>query len=364
MKKALVLSLVLVLGLGVASFGQTLTGKWDTTITIVPTPVSLAIKSTLLVDYTVSGWSFASSSTFTQTGWDAQKFTVDGSLGAFVLVSTLTFTPMTPAFKSWVVTSGVDIVGVSFDAVFTLTPGVTKLVLSGAGKAGLVGVAVDVTLGSGLACDFDFAGVVATVDFPFNCANIEAVVTFDCLGFVSATFEATNIAIPTLPWVTLDALLTFQTGSKTLVLTPTFDFGPIACFNLYIDQVDTGTGPLELGNIIISGIGLDVTIGGVDFLGLSYWGANGDKPGLLHDTPYWEVYQISTSEDGCCGGKFGFKVGVFFDADSAWLFDVSLLKADMSVNVTSNFVFSTGISIDLAHTPSFTLWTIGFAVTW
>jgi hypothetical protein len=362
MKKALVLSLVLVLGLGVASFGQTLTGKWDTTITIIPTPVSLAIKSTLLVDYTVSGWSFESSSTFSEAGWTAQKFNVNGSLGAFVLTSALTFTPMTPAFLAWVVDSGVDIVGVSFDAKFTLHPGNTHLVLSGAGKSGLVGVAVDVTLGSGLACDFNFAGVVATVDFPFNCANIEAVVTFDCLGFVSATFEATNIAIPTLPWVTLDALLTFQTGSKTLVLTPTFDFGPIACFELYIGQIHTGN--LTLGNITFEGIGLNVDIGGVNFYGLSFWGegANVKKPTILGK--YWEMYQISTSEDGCCGGKFGFKVGVFFDAGSAWLFDVSLLKADMSVNVTNNFVFSTGISIDLASTPSFTLWTIGFAVTW
>ena len=32
MKKALVLSLAVVLGLGVASFAQTLSGSWDTTI--------------------------------------------------------------------------------------------------------------------------------------------------------------------------------------------------------------------------------------------------------------------------------------------------------------------------------------------
>ncbi len=36
MKKALVLSLAVVLGLGVASFAQTLSGSWDTTIGIQP----------------------------------------------------------------------------------------------------------------------------------------------------------------------------------------------------------------------------------------------------------------------------------------------------------------------------------------
>jgi hypothetical protein len=40
MKKALVLSLAFVLGLGVASFAQTLSGSWETTIGITPSPVA------------------------------------------------------------------------------------------------------------------------------------------------------------------------------------------------------------------------------------------------------------------------------------------------------------------------------------
>ena len=362
MKKALVLSLAVVLGLGVASFGATLTGEWDTTITITPspTPITLGIVSELTVVYGVSGWDFTSYSKMTDTGWTAQYFAVDGNLGAFVLASKLTFTPATPAFVSWVVDSSVDIVGVSFDAKFTLHPGNTHLLIGVAGSAGLVDVGVDVTLGSGSACDFNFAGVVVTVGFPFDCALIESVVTFGCAGFTSATFEVTGIAIPTLPWVTLDALLTFQMQTKSLVLTPTFDFGPIACFELYFDVATSGN--LTLGSIDINGIGLDVTFGGVEFYGLSYWGTTGTKPTILGD--YWEMYKISTSDDGCCGGTFDFSVAVFFDTLSTWLFDVSLLQADMSVNVTSNFVFSTGISIDLAHSPAFTNWTIGFAVTW
>jgi hypothetical protein len=55
---------------------------------------------------------------------------------------------------------------------------------------------------------------------------------------------------------------------------------------------------------------------------------------------------------------------VFFLENSLNLFDVSFVQADMSVNVTDNFVFSTGISVDLALVPAFTLWTIGFEVTW
>jgi hypothetical protein len=118
---------------------------------------------------------------------------------------------------------------------------------------------------------------------------------------------------------------------------------------------------LTLGDIEIGGLGLQVTIGGVDFYGLSYWG-NGTAPAILDG--YWEMYQISTSDDGCCGGTFDFSIAVFFDHAAGELFDVSLLKADMSVNVTSNFVFSTGIELDLAGASAFTVWTIGFGVTW
>jgi hypothetical protein len=118
------------------------------------------------------------------------------------------------------------------------------------------------------------------------------------------------------------------------------------------------------GLIWLNGIGLEVEFGDVVFTGVSYWG-DGDKPGLLEGTDYWEVYQISTSDSGCCGGTFDFSIAVFFLENSLNLFDVSFVQADMSVNVTDNFVFSTGISVDLdAVGGAFTLWTIGFAVTW
>ena len=67
MKKALVLSLALVFGLGVASFAQTLSGSWETNIGIIPSPVALTIDSELIVTYAVSGWSFTSITTVNET---------------------------------------------------------------------------------------------------------------------------------------------------------------------------------------------------------------------------------------------------------------------------------------------------------
>jgi hypothetical protein len=362
MKKALVLSLAVVLGLGVASFAQTLSGSWDTTISIVPSPVSMTLSSELIVTYAVSGWSFTSDTVLSDAGWTSQHFDVSGSLGAFTLGSVLTFDPSTVSFTSWKVTGGLSLAGVTFDGVFTLTPGDTKLVLTGAGSAGNVNVEVVLTLGGNddEICDFDFNGVVITVDFPFCCANVISEIAFNCDGFEYVTFEVDNIALPNLPWITLDALLTFTVDEKTLVLTPTVDFGAVACFDIYVTQATEGN--LIIGDITISGIGISCEIGGVEFTGISFWG-EGTKPGLLKGTPYWEAYQIATTDDGCCG-PFAFDITIYFLEGGLQLFDVAELVANMSIQIATQFTFSMGIQIDLTASPAFTSWTLGFLVEW
>jgi len=369
MKKALVLSLAVVLGLGVASFAQTLSGSWDTTIGITPSPVALTIDSELIVTYAVSGWSFTSDTVLDETGWQGQEFDVNGALGAFSIGSALVFDPATALFDSWEVTGGLSIAGVSFEATFDLTDTGTTLEIVGSGSAGNVDVSIDLMLGSGDGCDFNFSGVTIDVGFPFCCADVTSEISFDCDGFNYVTFEVDGIAIPNLPWLSLDAVLKFTpgpTGGKTLTLTPAFDFGAIACFDLYIEQLSTGgigpTSVLSLGDIVISGIGLDCTIGGVEFTGISYWGT-GDKPGLLEDTDYWEAYQIKTTDDGCCG-PFEFDITVYFLQGGLQLFDVAEIDANMSLQVAQQFTFSTGIAIDLTVSPAFTNWTIGFLVEW
>ena len=174
MKKALVLSLAAVLGLGFASFAQTLSGSWDTTIGITPTPVALSIDSELVVTYAVSGWSFTSTTVIDETGWLDQTFDVSGALGAFSLGSTLDFSTNPVGFTSWEVTGGLSLAGVSFDATFTLVPGDTTLEIVASGSAGNVDVEVDITFGvPGTSCDFDFAGVDITIGFPFCCAEVD-----------------------------------------------------------------------------------------------------------------------------------------------------------------------------------------------
>jgi len=395
MKKALVLSLVMVLGLGVASFAQTLSGSWDTTITIDPTPglIAIEISSELIVTYEVSGWSFTSDTTITDLGWQGQTFVVGGSLGAFTLGSTLTFDPAAPLpadfFSSWVVTGSLSLAGVSFDATFASALHDVMLELKASGSAGLVDVGAVVTfgslyidangdwatydLGTPPTCDFDWYGVDITVDFPFSCAVVASTISFDCAGFEYVKFEIVGIAVPTLPWLTLDATLMFETQTKTLVLTPVIDFGPTLCFDLYLNMdglasVFPGFTGYTNGLIYIQGIGIEVEFGGVVFTGISFWDtsaiATGDKPGLLADTIYWEAYQIATTDEGCCG-PFAFDVTLYFLDTSPQLFTVSKVVANMSIQVATQFTFSTGISVDLDNLLGvFTEWTIGFLVEW
>jgi len=156
MKRALVLSLAVILGLGVGAFGQ-ITGYWSTTLGIDPQPLAFtSMASTLKVDYALSGWTFGSVSTFNIAGFSAQAFKVAGSLGAFTLVTNMKFNPIDvsvrtsslpqssslmlmhdavytngfsgvcpvtytattwlPAFSTWDVTIGASIAGVAVEA--------------------------------------------------------------------------------------------------------------------------------------------------------------------------------------------------------------------------------------------------------
>jgi hypothetical protein len=377
MKRALVISLICVLGLAFSGLAATLSGSWDTDVTIDPQQTNfndaIGIVSVLTVAYTVGDWTFTSVTDLNEGGWTDQDFSVAGVLGAFSLTSALDFVPAAATFGSWNTTAAVAIAGVSFSVDFTLADEDVELVLAGSGVAGDVTVGIEVTFG-GIArdvygviipggnngvCDLDWAGVTIDIGFPFCCADIALEVVFDCTGFSSATFTTGGIAIPNLPWVTIDAELVYTMTEKTLELSPNFDFGAIVCFDLYFDVATTGN--ITLGDISIEGIGLTCDIGAVSFTGLSFWGT-GDKPGNLYGTSYWEVYTIETNDDACCG-PFGFDLSFYFLNGGARLFDIALIDANMSLQVAAQFLFNMGLEINV-ETGAFSQWTVGFLVTW
>lgn len=355
--------------MALVGFAATLSGSWDTQVTIDPQQpnfsAAIDITSTLTVAYSLDGWTFTSITDLDDTGWADQDFAVAGLLGAFSIASALDFDPATPAFGSWNTTVAVSIAGVNFSADFTLEDNDVALVLTGSGVSGDIILGVEVSFGGddNDVCDLNWADLEISVGFPFCCTILEAAVAFTCDGFENIVFTAEGIAIPNLPYLLLDVELEFTMQTKSLTLSPRFDFGLTACFDLYIEQAYTGgvSNVLTLESITIEGIGISCDIGAVTFTGLSYWGT-GTKPGLLAGTPYWEVYAVSSNEEACCG-SFGFDVAVYFLDTGAMLFDISLIEADMTLQVAPQFTFSMGMEIDV-EISAFTEWAVGFLVTW
>jgi len=374
MKRALVLSLICVVGLAFAGFAQTLTGSWITEVCIDPqtdffdpTEVgAITLTSTLGVTYAIGDWAFTTTTVLDQAGWVDQDFSVTGLFGLITVSSALGFGVPGGTFDSWVTTLGLNMAGVEFTGVFSLDGDGSSLALGLiAGLGSDVEGSIDITFGDGVDCDFDFVDVTIGLDFLFcDCAEIASEIYFTCLnGFEYVEFAASGIVIPNLPWVSLDALLHFELQTKEITITPVFDFGTIVCFDLFfeVDEDEGAVFPvdvLSLNSISIIGIGIGCTIGGVDFYALSMF----DEDGVDGDGLYWEVYSIDVGADACCGGVFEFSLDMYFDDGQATLFEVALIDADMKVNVTTQFAFTMGLEVDV--TAGFTEWCLGFEVIW
>lgn len=373
MKRALVLGMGMLVCCCVVSAAQTLSGEWAAEVRFDLSQSSfsdtMTFYNTLAVDYRVGGWSFASGTQFAGTGWTSQEFSASGSLGAYSFGSSLVLTTG-GTFDEWIVNAGIMLGGVTFGAAISLDDQDSlTMVLSLQGATDRVGLGVHAAFGDPLtaACDFDWQDVSIVVTFPFCCADVTASIEFACGGFQAATFRVIGLAIETMPWLSLDASLTYELESKTLTLAPGFVFGEVSCdFDLYFDITNVfsgGTGPLAslaINEIRIDGISLSCLVGGVEFLGISYWGA-GDKPSILEGSEYWEAIQIATSDDGCCG-LFAFELAVFFDVQSANLFDVAAIETNMSLGLTDRFTFSMGLDINVRDALRY--WSVGFDVIW
>jgi len=100
MKKALVMTFVLVLGLGLTAFADgVLSGVWDTDISLYPAASVFgdfikSFTSKVDVDYTIGGFTFGMESKFGVLGLTGMDFEADGALGAFTFDLDLDFAPM------------------------------------------------------------------------------------------------------------------------------------------------------------------------------------------------------------------------------------------------------------------------------
>jgi len=159
MKKALVLSLFVMLGVGVACSAQ-LQGEWDTwlKLDITPTFGLNSFYSFLDIQYLVGGWTLEAAAVIDEGGVNQLWFEAYGSLGAFSAWSLAAFdpTPTAPAFATFENGAEVSIAGVDIYALFAIQEtgtGIgTGFALGGIGTAGDIRIGAEITwnLGSNL----------------------------------------------------------------------------------------------------------------------------------------------------------------------------------------------------------------------
>jgi len=406
MKRALVLTLALVLGLGIAAFAAgPFSGSWSASLSLGINPITTAISvssfsSTLGVDYTMGGWTFASTSIFGILGWTVQDFTANGTMGAFTVASDLLFNPQSTSFTTWDTAGSVSIAGVTLNGEFRLNGTGTMKdangydigAVSGSGWSfGASGQAGDMTLGATayfnayddgygiLAVQtsrycFCFSSIDLTVSFPFACiAEVDAALSFDATkGFNSFSLSTTGLAIPNFAWLTFDAEIDFTVDSKTVTITPEINIGTNDCISVYasldgnIDPI-TGAlvGPYGITGFTFDGFKISHTWNGVTFtditsLDSTVYGMTGDYATTPGKT-YWELFEITSSSDSCCGGALGFTVDTWFGTENTGLFGWSETDVSVSIGVGSNFTITTGLNVDTTGLTGFNL---GFSTTW
>ena len=374
MKRALILGFTLVLLVGLGAFSASLSGTLDVTFTIdtqaggVTTFLDFASVATVV--YEVDGWAFTSTSVLNDAGWVNQSFSAEGALGTLEADAGLDFDPGTATFEKFDVDVSFVFGNADVSVDFQLKDKDLTLVLGIEGETDLLELDFRITFGGddNDFCDLPWAGVKIDLSFPFCCAEADASIDIKCMGFEKACFSVTGLTVPNLPWLAFDATLCLavQTDAdKVITLTAIPDFGLDTCFTVYISQVQTaGSGPtvpLTLGDIVISGIGLECEIGGVLFIGQSYFGL-GSKPSLLSGTPYWEAYKISTTSEGDCCGPLTFDVAVFFDQNSAHLFDVAGFEANATYVFGENWTYKMGY--EYSATIGLEKWIIGLTIAW
>jgi len=357
---------VVVLRVGVCSGAQQLSGEWETRVTADPSQPSFAdaldFTTDLTVNYEVGGWTFTSTTRFDDDGWADQTFAAGGVLGSFTFSSTANFDP-SGAFEGLDIATGIALAGIAFDLDFDWFDYDIELTIGGRGTTGLVDIDIDVTFGGddNDVCDLNWAELQVEASYAFCCGEIRSTIEFDCDGFEHITFEVQRITIPNLSWFTLSALIRFELETKSLVISPTFDFGADLCFEVYASQdVTGGTAPGEvliLGDFYISGLKLECEFADITFTGISFWGNQGSKPSQLGS--YWEMYEIESNTEGCCG-PFGFDVAIVFDEASTNLADIAWLSGSLSYQLVEQVTFDAGVEFDVGSGVD--EWYIGFEV--
>jgi len=328
MKKALVLSLFVMLGVGVACSAQ-LQGQWDTWLKLNLTdPIGLeSFYSYLDIQYLVGGWTLEAAAVIDEDGLYTVWFEGFGQLGAFSMWSLAYFNPVDVLFSGFETAAEVSIAGVDLYALFAIqsVDGAigSGFAIGGIGTAGDIKIGAEVTwnLKSNLwtiwrygvgyvadwtytdcssdffmpyweigglsviqsSCQVAFTYLTGVAQFPVCCADVYAMVRFSCAsGFEFFSVMAKNVDIG-IPWLKIyDVGATYFLDSKVAAAAIQIKTGDIVCFKPYFTiggDVDGGV----LDSIILNALTFTCTLGGCEL----YWGHIFDPYMYLYSSSWW-----------------------------------------------------------------------------
>ncbi len=317
MKKALVLSL-LILSLGVAAFGAgSFSGSWNTDLWLSwdgAGAVTLdSLYSLVMLDYTIGGWTFGSNVVFDLDGISYLWFDAGGAIGAFSFSSFLEFDPTASTFVTWENVAEISLGGMDLYGLFSIAQDGGDVgvgwAFGGIGEAGpaTFGVEVDFGAGGGLyfaklygvmgaygpsdgwtpctgpsryyytnaglfigeyTCTQGFTGADIFVSWPFTCLDVTAFLSFSCdVGFSSLTFLFENVDLG-IGWINIDSMsIEFQTGSKSICADFDLTFGDAVCVTPYLELVQdvTAGGAYLFDGIELNALMLNYNYNGVTF---------------------------------------------------------------------------------------------------
>lgn len=366
MKKALVLSLFVMLGVGVACSAQ-LQGEWDTwlKLDITPTFGLNSFYSFLDIQYLVGGWTLEAATIINEDGLYNIWFEAYGSLGAFSMWSLAAFdpTPTAPLFATFENGAEVSIAGVDIYALFAIQPvGAgwgSGFALGGIGTAGDIRIGAEITwnLGSNLwgiflyglngwvtdwtysfcsavggtdlwqpiwyygslgviqsGCEVIFSYITAVAQFPICCADVYVMARFSCTGFDCLGFLAKNVDIG-LDWLKIYQLgFTYTLTDKNAGIFFQVVTGDIVCFKPYFTvQFDEATAAIQ--GITLNALTLSCTVGGCEF----YWGHIFNHLMNKVSGSYWESGPCGMTQPGFANFYF-MPVGLLLSryADCVW----------------------------------------------
>jgi hypothetical protein len=365
MKRALALLAVFgVLAFGAAPFPG-FSGKWDMSVCLLPSPITLTSALTLTTN--VAGFDVSGYFRFTGGGIDRVSFSTSGALGPFSLKSGMYFKPSVPEYMGSYLSTSLDFAGLGialdvyhwdtdYNACFfdgTCWPSLKWLdgdkpctAPGGFGMAYVLSTKVDP-----LAVKIIFADCCEGIEFYKSIITLKGLgiccgVSLDAeLSFLKEKgfdyLKLSGIEIPLCCGVSLTATVTFTVDAKVVETGLKFAGIGDACFTVYGDAIKSGN---AWTGIDIYGWKIKCALGDcnyVEFLTALNVDAIENILGdiFLAACGEYEYVKMGFCGAGCCGGKYTVDLSIYFGSNGG-IFDITRLVYSVKIPIMSNFTLN------------------------